>query len=475
MDRINQLKEQLRAAEICLRALRAQETRLSKIKTGPPPPDPSPSDFEKLDNCPTRKQHRMKVYLQYFGVLGLWHAVYVNAKQAEHEEKEDPRNKGKADKSWQTLIDDYERGIRSRTLYYLMSIPEEVLMAIIEGNLPSKMQDDGFKSKYTSFLSLKPNQGVYVCYVGVAHQDVHSQLAATTIAPKIGYGLTLNELRQVTDVMATYIVNDGSRGNDDPSAAYDIDTRFRQSGKGVPVFSEYREGFRRYSSGGKEGQFDRIINYLYAIDDIYDTHTTSSTPDLSTKPLQRCFCYVGLSHKVKDRAPEHHTHTGKESPVWGLFTAVCRYLFSDKFSISDFTYQIIQTVRVEDIGLDEILVSILASGYAFDGGLCAVHAGQSTGSNVVKNNTYYAELAASAKLYRDRGYQTKNIQTTLAKFEEGQKVTEYKQDDGQMQQQLEARLKDLRLKCEQAIKYYGDLCARIERQIVDEASLLLSD
>lgn len=467
MDEIKRLKEQKKDAEGQLAALIEQKARLDQYNVDSPPLPPPLDAFERLDQCPTRKQHRMKVYLQHLGVLGLWHAVYTNAKQAEHEEIQNPLNNGRADKSWRTLIDDYEeKGIKSRSLYYLMSIPEEVLMAIIEGNLPSRMQEDSFRSKYTSFLSLKPNQGVYVCYVGVAHQDIYSQLLPLTASlSEVGYGLTLGELGQVIGTMHTYCINDSRTGNDRPVEARDIDTRYRPSGKkGLPDLVEYQDGFRRYSAGIRESQFDRIINYLYAIDDIYDIQNNATDMSMNNKRLQRCFCYVGLSHKVKDRAPEHHTHTGKESQIWGLFTAICRYLFHDKFSNSDFTYQVIQTVRVEDIGLDEILVSVLASGYGFDGGLSAVHAGQSTGSGVVRNDIYHEELNASARLYRQRGQQAKNISNTLTRFEEAQKVIEYKQDD--TRQELENRLQDLRLKCDQAIKHYRDLIAHLDRQII---------
>lgn len=474
MEEINELRKQLKAAEDCRSALVEQKQRLEDYKTGPPIPPPPPTAFEALDPCATRKQHRMKVFLQQLGVVGLWHAIYTNARQAEYEEMNDRANNGEVNASWQVLMDDYEiLGPESRTLYYLLSTPEEVLLALIEGNLPSKMQDDKFKSKYASFLSLQADQGVYVCYIGVAHQDTPSQSAPATGLPETGRGLNLGELKDVVDTMTTYCKNEKATYPSDPDQAQRIDTRYRCASTARKL-AEYKDGYRRYSSGSGENQFNRIINFIWASSDIYDLDVNGIDPSLSQLRLQRCFCYVGLGSKVLDRAVQHQVHTPNETPVWGLFTATCKALFGTRFSIADFTYQIIHTVRREDIGLDEILVSVLASAYAFDGGLSAVHAGKHKGAKATRDDTYDEELEASFDMYQNRGCMAKNVDQSLQRYADTKQVIAFRKDNWLQRQQVEADLGALKTKVDAAIEHYGDLVAHLKLQILKKATEALN-
>lgn len=462
MDEIKRLKEQKKDAEGQLTALMRQKDRLHQYKTDSSAHPPPPSEFETLDPCATRKQHRMKVFLQQLGVVGLWHAIYTNARQSEQDEANDrDLNNGMINSSWRKLTDDCELGSKSRTLYYLMSIPEEVLMALVEGNLPSRMQEEGFRSKYQSLLSTKFNQGVYACYVGVAHQDTDSQSAPAT-KPQTGYGFTFEELNKVVETMFTYC---DTNGLDDPIQAEKIDTCYR-TGKTISM-QEYQDGHRRYCGGGEDKgiQFDRIINFFTAAEENYNLSINSRKSSLNQLRLQRCFCYIGLSNRVAQRAIQHHSHLGDESPLWGLFTAVCKLLFATRFSISEFTYQIIQTTREADVGLDEILVSVLTSAYAFDGGLAAVHAGKHKGAKTKRDEAYSAELRENAKFHQNRGYHFKNFNATFDKFHDADVVSQLKAQHAEVQQELEAKLGDLKIKTDEAIKYYSDLIAHLTLQI----------
>lgn len=100
--------------------------------------------------------------------------------------------------------------------------------------------------------------------------------------------------------------------------------------------------------------------------------------------------------------------------MYGLYTAALKVLDEDRFaSTSSSSYLILKTVRKEDIGLDEIIVSLLTSSYVRDLGLNAEHAGKQTGGRGQPAPPH--ELIKSAQAIRDNGFLVRNMQDSKDK------------------------------------------------------------
>lgn len=471
MDQIRPIQRQIDEQKQLLEAFEKQYERLQAYDKYRDPPESRPArvGFERLDPCPSHWQRRMVVWLEQLGVIGLFHAISLNAIDERQEElKKNGRTGGTPSGSYDTLYADCRLGVKSRSLRYLMSMPEEVLMAVIKGNLPLMMEDRDFNAKYRDFLSLRPCQGVYIIYPHVRHTDTLPDLRqpGPTAATITGYGLSIEELLDVVREMDQYAhaSNNDTLAN---SRAQELDSKYRNS-KNAQL--DHSIGERKY----KQGKLKSHTLFIAALDQQYSLSKLKVwTKAEQQKRLQRCFPYVGLSHKVQERAPQHYTQVGTTSPTFGLFNAVLRALYGDKFETTG--YQLIRTTDVDDIGLDEILISMLASAYAWRGGLTANHAGQQTGDQAVRDDTYNAELLESEEYYRTRPYQAANAEKSVNLFKKAQMNSEYHSSGQLRRQEMIAELDRLSSLCEEAMTLTKKHIAFLELQSVKLATQGLRD
>ncbi len=329
--------------------------------------------------------------------------------------------------SWNTIVKDIALGPLSRTIFYLCSLSPRVIPALIEGSLPSKLRDPEFSRACLRHLRLRNTQGVYTVFVAATNPDRNSQPSDDT-HEHVGKGLTLAQLRQVTDAMRKYIdVKDTSKEAID--LAKKIDCQRGSLGSKI----NYKKQ-RLYGGGVGKDNFTKHKYWVERVDEIYldwAKRLREQEPQLPiSKHLQRCFAYVGLSGNVLTRAPRHWTGGSSESPLFGLFAATTEMLFGDDYSVEEFTYQILKTTRVEDIGLDEIIISILTSSFLWDGGLNFTHAGSSRGRLENRNDPNFDQqnLQANAESIQRSGLTQTNVEHATTKVEKVQKALEFDRD-----------------------------------------------
>lgn len=413
-----------------------------------------------LDPCPSYYQKTMEVFFAAFGVPGLCYAIALVA-QWSHEDQpnkcwtrllrdfygklkpeympkpEDsdssdsqpkPRKRGRPKKKpkkeeWDD--EDSDKGEkteeetgehewkeshkreepRMRMLYYLSAIPDDILWALIRGNLPSKMADPDFALQYSNFLERRPSQGNYISYVAVKKQDVKPGSPPQQDA---GLSFTLAEWKQVLEDIDLYFDPQNSEASQ--KFAKVIDGWFSNS----PVDIDYSympskdpkdKDKKRNRRFHQKDDIYRLVEWVELQLKVRDLKPGDPLLDYITI---RCPAYIGLGKDVEDRSGAHTANRGVESPLFGLINAITHDLFPEKFSVAMHTYQIVRTVRQQDIGFDEALFSALTSAYAWEGGLSANYAGKQTGKKAIITDAYEIELLDNGKFYRNRGYREVN-------------------------------------------------------------------
>ena len=400
----------------------------------------------------TDRQTQLIWYYDTFGVIGVAHCVYLVAleeiaseeaeeikympkkrpicdkgdtqrkrqklsdrEHADRDTKEDSKELSGTDEtiyghsSWHDIVNDYLRGSESRILFMLASIPSEVLEAILLGNLPRQMQDPLFRDKYGSWLALEDTQGTYAAYVAVN---------PVNIPDKAGAGLTLEDMLNAIKRMLKYISPE-LRGSKE--IAKNIDNQF-DPGKNREI--DYTDE-RKFGCGSDGSKLDRHKTWLQKLLSTYseraETIRAEKHDGLLEEHLARCMVYCGASGNCLRRGPEHWTlRAGKNSsPMWGLFLSTLKSMFGTKYTASSFTYQILRTVHEGDIGLDEILTSVIHSGYWWDLGTNLTWAG--TASSL---NCKVGKLSANSVFIRESGHQERSIQESIHKIKSFRTVLE---------------------------------------------------
>lgn len=102
----------------------------------------------------------------------------------------------------------------------------------------------------------------------------------------------------------------------------------------------------------------------------------------------------------------------KTSSLLGLFLSTLKYLYQDKYTASEYTYQILRAAHKDDIGLDENVSSVIHSGYYWDTGLNLTWAGSTSGSDGSSG-----KLTANAAFIRQSGNQEATLQDSCRKVE----------------------------------------------------------
>ncbi|KAK5207975.1 hypothetical protein LTR41_006487 [Exophiala xenobiotica] len=245
--------------------------------------------------------------------------------------------------SWVKITDDYASGgAKSRMIFYLLSLGPDLTVAFLRGDLPRKLQHDAdFRAKYAPYVTCRETQGVYSVFLARTSSTKSSQVSPDQ-AQLAGRGLTPHELMKVVADMLDYIDTSRPKSSE---LAQDID----QLKRGPNLDLDYSFGQRR------------------------------------------CLAYVGLGINTLERATNHWSHKGRESPLYGLYTATIWTNYGDLFGVQEYTYQVFKTTRIEDIGLDEIVASVLLSAYPWEGGLSYTWAGSSRGATGNRDNRAYTD------------------------------------------------------------------------------------
>jgi len=451
-----------------VRALKDEVTRA--LQTTPSlslsQPTPRPQ-WHPSDPLVTERQKQLAWFYDYFGVVGL---AYWIKEIAEAQLELNRESNMKAHPSWQRLIEDYNLGPDSRVLYYLCTLHPDLIPVLIRGDLPARMEEDpAFKLQFASMIDLKNTQGAYAIYPARAASRRQDKTGISN--PKAGLNLTLRELLELCQVIKRYIDLDCP----DDDLARKIDTTMRS-----PNCDKWAiDGKRRYAGGANHDQMTHAEEWLDAIESAYLGYARSKlkTPDeyLLDIPLRRCFPYVGLARQTLQRGPQHWVHFGRESILYGLITATMEYLWPGQLVLKPYSYHLISIVRKEDIGLDEIFVTILTSAYGWETGLCHWFAGSHAGgkskitdaSGKGKANRsksvdraaadFDKELKRNAKAIRESGYIDRNIKDARDKRENSRKLLDFIQKN-----ELPKRLQALQALKENNNKLADELLERAE-------------
>ncbi|KAK5092131.1 hypothetical protein LTR70_005736 [Exophiala xenobiotica] len=322
------------------------------------------------------------------------------------------KSKPKPHSSWNLIIRDAEQASPT-LLYYLASMPPELIDALIAGNLPSCLEDENFRRKVQPFIRLHDCQGVYCLYLAVTRQATLSTQQSLEDEVNVGKSLTLREMLSVYNTIRMYIDVDHA---DSARLAKLIDRR-RSGARGLRKKLNYSYQ-RRYASGSFKDSFNHHLAWLDFVGNHYikwARHCVETGQDhLLEERLRRCFVYVGLASNVSGRAPNHWKHLVGTSPVMGLVTAVVDFLFPDVFSVTSHTYQILRTVDRSHIGLDEKIITVLCGAYPWDGGLSTAFAAGSRGTGPRDNSLEKTEELDGSHLAIQRtGVSQKNINRSL--------------------------------------------------------------
>ncbi|KAK5093009.1 hypothetical protein LTR70_000523 [Exophiala xenobiotica] len=470
MELLTSLTEQTKRLEGDLKRLAQIKERLRPLQPLAVRSRPQRSEWEALeiDPCPHKYQQRMLFFYDNFDSPSLAYAIYLNALEEQAVEV----RAGIPDKSWDKVINDYKRGTESRVLYYLLSLPDEVIRAFIKGNMPSQYQNASFRQRYSQSLALDRTQGTYVVYVGVRHKDVpvgHDP-ADPRLQRQTGYSLTLMELITLVDDMQLYITTDGNLSASSRELAKKVDQKFPWK---LPRGFDYNEQ-RRYASGSNYDNFIRIEQFIETLTNLYGlqrlrAYTSTHQEYLLNRRLERCPNYVGLASNCMSRTTNHWTHEGTESPLYGLVTAMLEYRHPGEFAVEHFTFQVIRTVQVSDIGIDEILTSCLCSAYPWNGGLSAAHAGQQLGGKSDKSNpTYLQKLKDNAS--NCQTYHPQHVQSSAEKLKNMRDLATFMAEDEDGIAHEEASRDELNQWLENTKEYVDELIVTTQATL-DEAKL----
>ncbi|EHY53329.1 hypothetical protein HRR83_003538 [Exophiala dermatitidis] len=422
----------------------------------------------------TTRQKELFWYWDMFGVIGLTYCIRqiaveeahaedqtgVNAKGLKRKRTSTPEHNSSVDNdyddpddhsSWRKLVQDCDKREHSRALFYISSLPAEVITALIREDLPSKMQERQFKHKYSKQVEIQNTPGTHNVYIARAlkpaptHGPQDGNVApcsseSTSDSMLTGWGLSLRQMKEVVDTVTKYI-NVGSDGSEALALAID------SHGADLIDSLDYTAQ-RKFGAGNNKDNFEghRLwtenfrSNYLYHLDQLKE----KGMDQRLDQPLRRCLTYTGLSKNVLGRVPKHWNPGDSGSPLLGLLLAVCQHLFGKDFDIKDSTYQVFRTVQVEDIGLDEMLTCILTSANARDGGLNFTWPGGSTGNRSSLDDANYLEgLKKNRDYIRDTGYQAANIQDSCDRIHRARRTLGLTIQNRQTLKEVEAENEEL--------------------------------
>ncbi|ETN41181.1 uncharacterized protein HMPREF1541_03116 [Cyphellophora europaea CBS 101466] len=400
--------------------------QLNSIISSPTPSSGKSTNHASFDPLWTPRQKSLWQFYEAAGVIGIM--IFLKTIALDRGSAESsavaPTKKRKANvansgddaaldnshPSWKRLVKDIGLGAQSRTLFYLSSVCPKVLPCFIRGDLPRRMQEPGFRERVEKYTKTPKVQGVYAAYVSRVNPMLSTQANPSTIT-HVGKGLTFNQMIRVLETMRKYC------DFDDPESL-EIATAIDESWPDAAKLRLDHACERRFgdTTAAARNSLEKTIEWL----DKLQFHLKQLRDQLKGSPdehrrfeehLLRCLVYVGLGRNTAKRGGDHRFQMANESPIFGLYLATVQYCFGDYvYDIEDSTYQVFRTVRVENIGLDEIVASLLLSSYAWDGGLNCTHAGSSLGNNVDRSDLLYVQrMEDSARSIRMSQFQPENL------------------------------------------------------------------
>jgi hypothetical protein len=455
---------------------------------------------KRLEDDPliTSRQHELYWYWEMTGVIGLCYwleqiaqyergferakgiGVSKRPRNADGDGYDDPPG---GHVSWSRLVDDFARGENSRSLYYLSSVPSEIMAGLLRGDLPSKMQNPDFKAKWGEYLECTRSQGTYIVQIvrkvarctsrdqancGPAEES-EDRVCETQLPDGntgIGWGFTWKELIFLTEKVKLYadVQNQTSADwaqlvdNHGESSCPELDYQWQ----------------RRYAGGQHRNLVEPLANWAATIEYtwLHYAKKLEATRDeyLLHRPMQRCLSYGGLSHNVRDRTDANCNPGSSGTRLLSLIMAICELHWKDLFDVRNYTFPVFRTVEVDDIGLDEILSCLLTSCNNRDGGLNLTWAGASTGARVARENPkYQEELYKNAERIGTSGVQAETIREScekITKLKEKMKIAEEAEKEREdLEKALDNDLQEIReledeieqLQRQQQLKLYHDL------------------
>ncbi|KIW71759.1 hypothetical protein PV04_03893 [Phialophora macrospora] len=441
--------------------------------------------LESLKNDPlvTARQQELFWYWEMFGVIGLayWikqiaryeraveRSLGIGVPKRKRASSNDPNHdyddSPSGHSSWSKMITDLEHPETSRCFFYLCSIPPDIISALIRGDLPSRMQEPGFRAKWGQYLKCQRTQGTYIMSVvrvlprtrgtwtaadesGTSPKPAPCQDGWTDCAVEppqssaessgVRYGFTWIELIRVVDGVKLYI--DLENPESEPFARM-VDGMIHPVINNLDYVTQ-----REYGGGGEErDRFDvhrqwvkdMKLTYLYWALRLQGTEHEG----LLHKPMKRCLSYGGLSFNVQQRTDKHANPGSHGSGLLGLVLAICECSWPGAFDVKDYAYPVIRTVQVSDIGLDEALTCVLTSSNNHDGGFNMTWAGSSRGSRVDREEPSYLEgLHSNAVGIEQSGFQEINIRDSCEKINKNRERFQLMNENNRIRAELEADL-----------------------------------
>lgn len=351
------------------------------------------------------------------------HNVEVEDSQEENEEESVPQEpdtlakelellinaQGPGHISWRRIYYDWYRGSQSRTLFYLSSVPDEVMLAVLHGDLPRKMSDASFARRHESFVRLTRSPGTYTLYIARSRTPYGQDHILPTSPQEEGVealGLTLEEMISLWKYASRYIDVDDHAFVDH---AKRIDTAFGAQG-GIDYSFQ-----RRYGASSSRNDFTMHKVFVGDLKRCFAGWVSALRDadrlDKMKVPLTRCFAHVGLSSNTLRRCPRHWTHESVPSPIFGMVTAILQVLWPGRFNVEDHSYQVFRVVSPQDLGFAEILSSIVSSAYCWNLGLSYTHAGGGGRSRL--ESTQFVE---NARCILNEGVQSRQVRASITKF-----------------------------------------------------------
>lgn len=314
--------------------LREQAHSLSQRQL-PPYRDRRQLPWNLSEGPDTDFQHDILFWFQQAGIHGLQSQLCHWAQEKHKETREKQYEQlAREDNAWAT--------------FYLAALPPDLISKIISGTIPSHMRDPDFKQSVGEWVNCEGKHGPGVYSIWVTNKVT-------------GMGPSLAELGKIYDAMKRYV---DLRDREFISAAKEIDSQYPQ-----PKATDGNYNFkRRYAKRSDDGPFSfgPALEWLAVFKAQYLDIASQLEPQMLERPLGRCFCYIGWAKNLDERSHQHTSHWGEESVIFGLFSAVARYLYGSKFQIE--RYVIFYAIHKEDAGFLEILAHALASSYTSLGG-----------------------------------------------------------------------------------------------------------
>ena len=316
------------------------------------------------------------------------------AEESEEDNTSSNTSQGPGHACWHRIIEDYKLGAASRILHMLATLPPDLILALLHGDLPSRMQDAAFADQVGPFVELTDCPGIYAVFVSRSGRM------------DAGKGLTLNEMITVIKTMETYI-DIGKQQSEE--LAREIDSVFGSDISGI----DYKEQ-RRFGGGMSQDNFVEHRLWLRKLSEIYgpkhDALKGTENEYLLDEPMARCFAYIGMAQSPLSRAPHHWQPKESSSPLWALFYSTVRHLCKDKYLARLSTYQIFRSIREDETGLEEIVLTTLMMNLGRHGGLNYCWAGGALRS--VDDQ----KIQKSLEFLREHDQRDANIQDAVEKL-----------------------------------------------------------